>query len=157
MSRYFTAICVAIFLAGCSSFHSSIVKQQADLRAASTELLGTYELVDSPLNDRQFTTIVAARSLSSDGLDVTLTGPSSRTLVLNGKTCIAWLTDDRTEVSVKCDAPAVGIDHFILQQALNFGTVKDSHGNVPVEKYLMQYVDTRGETHYYLLTRQPAI
>ncbi|MBN3761180.1 hypothetical protein [Burkholderia sp. Ac-20365] len=148
---------MAISLAGCSSFHSSITKQQADLRAASTELVGTYELVDSPLNDRQFTTIVAARSLSSDGLDVTLTGPSSRTLVLNGKTCSAWLTDDRTEASVKCDAPAVGIDHFILQQAQNFGTVKDSRGNVPVEKYLMQYVDTRGETHYYLLTRHPAL
>ncbi|WCM23965.1 hypothetical protein NDK50_24290 [Paraburkholderia bryophila] len=164
--RYITAVCAAFPLFGCVSFHDSrpIEQQQADLRAATDALAGTYEVVDSRLNSGHFTSVVVRKTIGSYGPNVSMMNAASQAAVLYGsRKCRGYVIQARSYASVMCDAPAPGINFYSLGSLPDLDrTVKDGgviklfpDMTVPPGDFLLEYAeDMNGRMHYLVLAKK---
>lgn len=164
---YIAAVCAALSLPGCASFHDArtVEQQQSDLRAATEALAGTYEVVDSRRNDHHFTSVVVRKPLlSTYGPDVAMMNAASGSAVLRGsKKCRGYTSKDRSYASVMCDDPAYGINFYTLGPATDSNrTVKDggiikmfADMTVPAGDLLLEYAENmNGRMHYLVLAKQ---
>lgn len=82
---YLAALCLPLSLYGCLTYHDPrpVGEQKSGLHTATVNLAGTYEIVDSRRDHRHFTGAVIRKAYGSDGLDITLTSPTSGSALLS--------------------------------------------------------------------------
>ncbi|WP_175049150.1 hypothetical protein [Paraburkholderia sediminicola] len=164
--RHIAAVCAAFPLFGCVTFHDSrpVEQQQSDLRAATDALVGTYEVVDSRMNNRHFTSVVVGKSTGAYGPDVTMMDAASQAAVMRGsKKCRGYVVQARSYASVMCDAPAYGVNFYSFGSVTDLDqTVKDGgviklfpDMKVPPGDFLLEYAeDMNGRMHYLVLAKK---
>jgi len=159
---YLAALCLPLALYGCLTYHDPrpVGERKSDLHTATVNLAGTYDIVDSRRNHRHFTGAVIRKAYGSDGLDITLTSPTSGSALLSGKKCRGWAS--RSYSAMTCDSPAYGVNFYSLSTPTDLDrTVKDrgiittfEPMTVPDGDYLLEYSDQGGRSYYYVLARK---
>lgn len=157
-NRNIVSIFLVASLFGCATYQDprSPEQQKADLDNAISKLVGTYDVIDSRLDDRRgYVSVIASKTPS--GFNIVLIGPKNERTTLNGENCKGW---SKKSASIMCDATSPR-SYFMLDEIDKDMTIKDgavipsfSPMIVPTGKYRFEIADRGGRSHYYTLAKK---
>lgn len=158
IKRTITSIFLTISLFGCVTYQDprSPEQQKADFDSASSQLAGTYDVIESRLDDhRGYVSVIASKT--PGGFNIVLIGPKDERTTLNGESCKGW---GKKSASIMCDA-ASPRSYFVLDKIEKDFTVKDgavissfSPMVIPSGNYRFEIADRGGRSHYYTLAKK---
>ncbi|WP_296650803.1 hypothetical protein [Paraburkholderia sp.] len=162
---YISAVCAAVSLVGCIGVNDSrtVEQKQSDLRAATDALVGTYEVVDSRLNNLHVTNVVVRKTIGSYGPNVTLMNQDFQSAVFHGsKACNGYVVKGGAYAAVMCETPAYDVNFYDLDLVTyanrtikNGGIIKAFPDmTVPPGNFVLSYAETNGRMHYLVLAKK---
>jgi hypothetical protein len=131
----------------------------AHVAAALNVVVGDYEVVDTR-NDRAAKFAVVAVDGQDRSMNVVLVRRDGSVLVLNGRNCTGGYNVVERSGRVSCRGPSADIIYFAVDKNLDerkvTGSMFGESEPMTIAKgdYLLEYWESRGRPHYYLMKRK---